>query len=457
MKLFSKNLELKIIKTICSGSKTSGYMLGKLAEDHIHTDAAQSAFRRISAIARKDGEIPSFSLLCEDPTLSDSVRTTLRDFDKPAFRKSEIEKSIKKIKQFHTLRGLLQLSENIVEQLSNDGVDVDEVLNDISNKIAQVRSGSIETRVYKFGVGNNTSELLNEIVEGEGISLIPSTIEAWDSVNGGIPITACVLMAATTGGGKSISASSMCKRLSERGYKPGVYSLEMSAKEVASRLIADVCNVPVHKVIRGKKGLTENERKHIQKTFSKWIKEVKENGGSYHLFDVDGSVTVTQALYNAKAYGVDIVVIDYVALLDGMDGDDDWRNLSEAVRQGKKFSRVHGIPVVFLAQLGDDGKLRYSKRMLDDADIAFVWRGDEEAKETGIIHVSTPKSRNMTPINFEMMMDWEYTRMRDLTEDEVAKLGSYSNDDDDDSGKGKRKGSKKKVLRDITSGTKVDI
>lgn len=453
MKLFSKALELRAIKTICSGSKVSGYMLGKISEDHLNTEAAKAAYRRISSIAKKDGDIPTFELLCEDPTLTNNVRTTLAEFDRTAFTKKETEKAIRKLKQYHTLRGLLQLSENIVEQLSQDSVDIDDVLNDVSNQIASVRSGSIETQVLKFGVGNNTSALLDSIIDGEGVKLIPSTIEAWDSVNGGIPVTACVLMAATTGGGKSISASSMCKRLAERGYRPGVYSLEMSAKEVTSRLIADVCEVPVNKVIRGKKGLTEAERKHIRKVFSKWVTEVKDNGGSYHLFDVDGSVTVTQALYTAKAYGVDIVIIDYVALLDGMDGDDDWRNLSQAVRAGKKFSRATGIPVVFLAQLGDDGKLRYSKRMLDDADIAFVWRGDDEAKETGIIHVATPKSRNMTPLNFEMMMDWQFTRMRDLTEEELAKLNSY--DSDEDTG-GKSKSKKKKVLRDVTT-THMDI
>jgi hypothetical protein len=139
-----------------------------------------------------------------------------------------------------------------------------------------------------------------------------------------------------------------------------------------------------------------------------------------------------------------------------MDGDDDWRNMSQVVRAGKKFARANGIPVIFLAQLGDDGKLRYSKRMLDDADIAFVWVGDEQAKETGIIHVTTPKSRNMTPINFEMKMDWEYTRMRDLTEEEMNNMGSY--DDDDDEGKprkGRKKG--KRLLQDVTSGKTVDL
>lgn len=453
MKLFSSTLELRTIKTICSDGKKSGYLLGKVDSDNFHTEASSEAFRRITAIVKRDGKIPSYEILCEDPTLSDSTKNKLRDFGKAGFIKKDINNAIKKLKDYKSLRDLLKLSENIIEKLTNESVDYDQVINDISDEIAKVRSGSKETQVYRFGVGNNTSELLNKLIDGEGVKLIPSTFEAWDKENGGIPVTACVLIGANTGGGKSISASAMCKNLAERGWNPGVFSLEMSSEEVAARLVSAVSKVPVHKVIRGKKGLTEKEREHIRKTFSKWINQVKKNGGSYHLFDVDGSVSLNQALYTAKAYNVDVILIDYVALLEGVGGDDDWKKLSETVRAGKRFARANKIPVIFLAQLDNALELRYSKRMKDDADIAFFWNGDEEAKESGIIHIVTPKARNMKPINFDMLMEWEYTYMRDLTEEELNNMSKEV--DEDNSGEGHKK--KKKVLRDLTSSSSMDI
>lgn len=464
MKLSSDTLELRAIRTICSNKSYSAYLLGKMKQEYLHTEAAHAAYHRILATVRSGGEIPSMDMLSEDPMLSETIRSKLSKFKKKSLNEKEVDKALHRLNEYHITRNVLLLAEESVESLQGESVDVNKVLDSISDRVAQMRSGTANAKMWKFGSGNNTAEVINELLDGDGPNLIPTTFDAWDSVNGGIPDTACMIIAATTGGGKSISAASMCKNLAEIGYSPSVLPLEMSKVEMAARLVSAISEISVEKVVQGKKRLTPDEIKHIKKTYKAWINKVKEAGGSYMLYEPDSTPNMTQALYSMKAYAPDVIIIDYVALLDDVDGDDDWRKLSEAVREGKRFAKTNHIPVIILAQLGFDKQLRYSKRMLDDADVAWVWAGDDEARETGIIHVSSPKARNMKPLNFDLFVEWEHTYMRDVTEKDLEGIDNDDDDDEDDDEVSNRRSSKRKkqkkntpVLNDITNGSSSSI
>ena len=458
MKLHSPNLELRAIKTICAGGKASNQILGALSTEMLNTSAASTAYRRMIALTRKGGELPSWSTLCEDPIISESDRKTLRNFKKPTLKPKETQGALNLLKAYSYKRGLAILADNIMTTLSEDKVDIDALVNSAVDQIHKVRAGSKQAKVHKFGAGSNVKKMLKSIVKGTGIKGVPSFLEAWDDANKVIPQDACVMVAAPTGGGKSIFALNMGMNQAQGGFTVCLGSFEMTPESNMVRMIARQAKIPIHKIVQGEKGLTKKEQKRAVADYLAWEAKCDKSGGALYIVENETLPTVTEFLYSCKAYAPDIIIIDYLALLDGIDGDDDWRALAEAVRQCKRFATANRIPVVFLAQLSDDGQsLRYSKRMLDDCDIAWFLRADVEDKEAGILPVTHRKARNCSPVKFSLHTEYEFSYMRTATDKDKSgavkkktdKTGSRSKD-------GKAK-AKRTVLRDLASASVDDL
>jgi hypothetical protein len=94
--------------------------------------------------------------------------------------------------------------------------------------------------------------------------------------------------------------------------------------------------------------------------------------------------------------------------LIGVGGDDAWKKLNEACRVAKSYALRKNKIVIVLAQLSDEGALKYAKGMLDHFDNAFFFVANEQTKEQGIVHVTQPKARNQDPSPFDLGLEYEY-------------------------------------------------
>jgi len=393
--------------------------MGSLKEDHFFTSSAADAWRRIRAMLRAGNEVPSWGVLCEDPALPESARTALSACRKAVLPKRDLDRAVETLDRYATLRGMMDLAQEMVAEAEAENADVNGMVDRAADRLSAIRMGTSRAMMHRFGADSNTAELIESVLSSQGVRGIPTMFDTWDDVNGVIPSTACMLIASTTGGGKSICAGVMCRNMAKAGFRPAIVPLEMSKEEMAARLMASVSGVSLEKVMQGGKKLASGEMDKIRADFKAWETACVKNGGSYMLWEPAATPTMTQLLHGVKPYQPDLIIVDYVALLDGVDGDDDWRRLSEAVREAKRFAVATQIPVIVIAQLGSDGDLRYSKRMKDDADLMWAWKGDEHAKKNGIIQVKQLKARNMNPFPFTLKIDWERADIRDMTDEEI--------------------------------------
>ena len=107
-------------------------------------------------------------------------------------------------------------------------------------------------------------------------------------------------------------------------------------------------------------------------------------------------------------YDYEVICIDYISLLKGVDGDDAWRKLNEASRAAKVYASTHNKVVILLAQLNDEGSLRYSKGLLDHFNNAWFFVANQNTKERGFVSVTQPKARNADPTPFDLEIEYEY-------------------------------------------------
>ena len=166
----------------------------------------------------------------------------------------------------------------------------------------------------------------------------------------------------------------------------GFFSLEMSAEQLAARILAEASEISSHKIRQG--DLTEGE-------FRRFVDAAKELEACPLFIDDTPALPISQLAARARrlkrTHGLDLLIIDYLQLCRGM-SDNRVNEIAEISMGMKAIAKELNIPVIALSQLSrqvesrDDKRpqlsdLRESGSIEQDADVVmFVFR-EEYYKE----------------------------------------------------------------------------
>jgi replicative DNA helicase len=127
--------------------------------------------------------------------------------------------------------------------------------------------------------------------------------------------------------------------------------------------------------------------------------------------------------------GLDLLVIDYLQLIEGAPGDEDNRVLEVAriSRSLKAIARELQVPVIAVSQLSRQIETRGTEPMLSDlresgaleadADLVmFLWQKDRKDRDENVVRLKLAKHRNGPTGDFDLHFQSELTRFRDLGE-----------------------------------------
>ncbi|MGC9418547.1 MAG: replicative DNA helicase [Rhodovulum sp.] len=168
----------------------------------------------------------------------------------------------------------------------------------------------------------------------------------------------------------------------------GFFSLEMSAEQLAARILSEASEVPSEQIRRG--DMTETE-------FRRFVEAAKELEACPLFIDDTPALPISQLAARARrlkrTHGLDALFVDYLQLVRPATAKDSRVNEVSEITQGlKAIAKELDIPVVALSQLSrqvesrDDKRpqlsdLRESGSIEQDADVVmFVYR-DEYYKE----------------------------------------------------------------------------
>ncbi len=168
----------------------------------------------------------------------------------------------------------------------------------------------------------------------------------------------------------------------------GFYSLEMSAEQLAARILSEASEVPSEQIRRG--DMTEGE-------FRRFVEAAKQLEACPLYIDDTAALPISQLAARARrlkrTHGLDVLFVDYLQLVRPAKAKDSRVNEVSEITQGlKAIAKELDIPVVALSQLSrqvenrDDKRpqlsdLRESGSIEQDADVVmFVYR-EEYYKE----------------------------------------------------------------------------
>lgn len=431
MKLISPALEKKAIRSICSSPKlVAGRILASLNEEYFHYDPIREAFKRISRIAKRTGEVPSYSELTTDTSLSEESRKALlRNKEARVKSKKSATKLVQGMDRYRKLRGLYFNSNETLDLLQQDKVDLDDVLTKATNNLTRLRTNAEKhNHMLHLGYKGNSKAMVKQILYGKKPDLIPTGFAAFDDENGGIHPGSLWVIASTSGGGKSTMASQVMLNMTRRGYNTALVPLEMSDKETMYRVLSNVSQVPLTKIIRHT--CTQNEKLKIKRKFRLYERKLARLKARYTIYSPDEEMTAEEILFLLKPYGYRVMVIDYAGLLKGI-GDEAavHESLGEIARMCKRFAQANNVIVVLLAQLADDMRVKYSQALKEHADVCWIWNYTDETKETGILDIRQLKARNLNPMNFQLSHDYSVMRIGDVDDETLKSMRSGRGDE----------------------------
>lgn len=407
-------------------------------ETFFHYEPCKAAYQRLHTVAKKRSVILGYTELLEDPALNEEYRDILSEVEVPYCKSVDrAHRLIESLDKYRKTRALYFMAKGIIDELKKPEVEVDDLLDTVTDDLTEVRSKqAITNLVHTIGKDANALDLIDEALSMEDEVLLKCGFKEIDDKNGGVPSEGVMLLAATTSGGKS----TMLMNLLTQMYKLNKVSvanisLEMNERKITRRLLSNLTKIPYWKFV--KKALTDEERAYARKMWRRLHKYGEKYDAKYSFICPKGGVNITQVLTLVKPYGYKVIGLDYVSLLDGVDEKDQWKALSSIIRQCKVFSSENKCLVIVLAQLdSDDDRIRYSKGMLEHADAAWTWNYYKpETRESKRIPIRQLKARDQELFPFELEEAFDVMSINNLSssaEEETAPSGKKKPKDKDD-------------------------
>lgn len=293
------------------------------------------------------------------------------------------------------------------------------------------------------------------------LSGISTGLRDLDMRMGGLQHSDLIILAGRPGMGKTALATNIAYNVAKayrsetqadgtsktvNGGMVGFFSCEMSAEQLATRILAEQTGISSASIRRG--GITERD-------FDK-IRDYAIELQSLPLFvDETGGLSIAQLCARARRLkrqkGLDLIIVDYIQLLQGSGKRSDNRvqEVTEITTSLKALAKELNVPVIGLSQLSrqvesrDDKRpqladLRESGSIEQDADVVmFVYREEyylqnkeprpgtpEHEKwttEMDLVHgkaeVIIAKQRHGPTGTVDLQFEGQFTRFSDLSDD----------------------------------------
>lgn len=303
-----------------------------------------------------------------------------------------------------TRRDLIRIGEDMVNLAYDAPVDFapQTQIDDAERRLYELAEvGRYDGGFLRFSDAlKNAVDLASKAYQRDGhLSGLATGLTDLDLLMGGLQKSDLVIIAGRPGMGKTALATNIAYNIAMdyRGQpKPdgtietvsggivGFFSLEMSAEQLATRILSEQTEIPSSKVRRG--DISEED-------FSK-LAAAAQTMQSIPLFiDETGGISIAQLTARARRLkrqrGLDVMVVDYLQLLSGSSrrgSENRVQEVTEITTGLKALAKELNIPILALSQLSrqvesrDDKRpqlsdLRESGSIEQDADVVmFVFR-----------------------------------------------------------------------------------
>lgn len=332
-------------------------------------------------------------------------------------------------------RSLILKNTEVIGEAYEDITDVFDLLDKAEQNIYEISNNDIGKDYAKME--DLTMKAIREIEEmsenGEEFTGIPSGFTKLDRLTSGWQSSDLIIVAARPSMGKTAFTLNMARNAAVMNIPVAFFSLEMSATQLATRLISSEAELSQTDMKAGKL-----EKHQIQQIITK--SEILQKAPIF----IDDTPAINIFQLRAKCrrmkrkHDIQMVIIDYLQLMSGMGSNNRSMNreqeISRISRSLKTLAKELDIPVIALSQLSREVERRQVKRPMlsdlresgaieQDADqVIFLYRPeyygqnqDEDGNSTqGLCEILIEKNRNGATGRVNLRFIKEYAKFTDM-------------------------------------------
>jgi replicative DNA helicase len=328
-----------------------------------------------------------------------------------------------------TLRDLISTSGSIMQQAYDQATPLEEILDKAESSIFQLSSSKRRHSFHGMGqLVSETFQYINEMFANpDPVSGLRTGFKELDQLTAGLQGSSLNVLAARPSMGKTAAALSIGQHAALReGKTVGIFSLEMSAVQLVTRMLCSEARVDMSRVRNGQ--LSDRDFQRLADTAGR-MSEARI------FIDDNADLTVMELRSRARKlvaeHDLGLIIIDYLQLMTGGPSGNENRQqeISNISRGLKALARELDIPVLVLSQLSRAVESRPNKRPMlsdlresgaieQDADLVmFIYRDeyyDPHSEKQGIAEIIIGKQRNGPVGTVELQFHSAHVRFNDL-------------------------------------------
>jgi replicative DNA helicase len=277
-------------------------------------------------------------------------------------------------------RDLILIGEDMVNVAYDAPVDLAPAaqIEDAERKLYEIaETGKYDGGFQRFAQALTTAvDMAAHAYQRDGkLSGIATSLKDLDRMMGGLQKSDLVIVAGRPGMGKTALATNIAYNIARawrgdvqadgrtatiNGGIVGFFSLEMSAEQLATRIVSEQTEIPSYRIRRGEIDTTD---------FDRIVETAREIEALPLYIDETGGLSVAQLAARARRLkrqrGLDMLVVDYIQLLQGSmrrAAEGRVQEVTEITTSLKALAKELSIPIVALSQLSRQVENREDKR-----------------------------------------------------------------------------------------------
>ena len=279
-----------------------------------------------------------------------------------------------------TRRQLIILGEEVVNHAYDAPVDFAprQQIEEAERRLYELaETGRYDGGFQRFGEALTTAvDMAAKAYQRDGrLSGLATGLDDLDRMMGGLQSSDLVILAGRPGMGKSALATNIGYNIARswrgevrpdghsvtaNGGIVGFFSLEMSAEQLATRIIAEQTGIPSSQIRRG--GISEADFERIKDV------TIEMQGLPFYI-DETGGLSIAQLAARARRLkrqrGLDLMIVDYLQLLQGStrrSSENRVQEITEITTKLKALAKELNVPILALSQLSRQVESREDKR-----------------------------------------------------------------------------------------------
>ncbi|WP_066506813.1 replicative DNA helicase [Abyssisolibacter fermentans] len=404
----------------------------RLSGDDFYKEANKEIFESIYSLYNKNEPVDLITL-AEELTKRDILEavggiTYLANLADGVSTTANIKIYCEIVEEKSILRRLIKASNEIIAEGYKDELELDNIIDQAEKRIFDITQRKSSEGFIT--INKALMDTLNKIEEmsqtGGGITGLPTGFVDLDRKTSGLQKSDLILVAARPSMGKSAFTVNVAQNCALRyGASVAIFSLEMSIGQIVQRMLSAESHVELQKIISG--DLNDEE----------WSRLGRSMGplGSAKIF-IDDTAGITLNDMKAKCrklkieQGLDLVMIDYLQLMNGDGRSENRQQEISAISRGLKgMARELDIPIIALSQLSRAPELRADHRPIlsdlresgaieQDADVVMMLYRDEyynkDTEKKNIGEIIITKQRNGPTGTVDLVFMGKYTKFLNM-------------------------------------------